>query len=189
MKSLRRLPARLEPVQCEVPLKVAGGREDLVSLAAEANAAHEQVEHAKGQFTRYAREAGKALLFAKVKVPRGQWGKWIRDNLTYSQRTANYYMELAQLPADISQRVANSSLRGAIKESNTKPPRAEAPRPKLSEESSVLVRVINDLDGADVLRFHVQSLTTASPVGVEEFDKVVPVVRKRLSSQRRGKAA
>ena len=43
-------------------------------------------------------------------------GKWICDNLTYSQRTANYYMELAQLPADISQRVANSSLRRAIKD-------------------------------------------------------------------------
>jgi Protein of unknown function (DUF3102) len=182
------MPPRLEPVECEAPLKVATGRGDLESLAAEANAAHEQAERAKGQYTRYAKEAGKALLLAKEKVLRGQWTQWIRHNLTCSQRTANYYMELARLPEQESQRVANLSLRQAIKES-AKPPRADVPRPKLIDESAVLVRIINELDGADVLRSHIRSLTTASPVGVEDFDEVVPVVRKRLSSQRRGKAA
>ena len=93
-------------------------------------------------------------------------------------------MELARLPEQESQRVANLSLRQAIKES-AKPPRADVPRPKLSDESAVLVRIINELDGADVLRSHIRSLTTASPVGVEDFDEVVPVVRKRLSSQAR----
>jgi hypothetical protein len=65
------MPPRLEPVECEAPLKVATGRGDLESLVAEANAAHEQAERAKGQYIRYAREAGKALLLAKEKVPRG----------------------------------------------------------------------------------------------------------------------
>lgn len=44
---------------------------------------------------RSAVEIGKRLNEAKELVPHGEWGNWLRDNVDYSQSTANNFMRLA----------------------------------------------------------------------------------------------
>ena len=39
-------------------------------------------------------EIGKRLLEAKDLVPHGEWGKWLKENVNYSQSTANNFMRL-----------------------------------------------------------------------------------------------
>jgi len=39
-------------------------------------------------------EVGKRLKEAKALLPHGEWGKWLVESVSYSQRTANRLMQL-----------------------------------------------------------------------------------------------
>ena len=39
---------------------------------------------------------GLELIECKKEIPHGEWGKWLKDNLDYSQQTASNYMKLAE---------------------------------------------------------------------------------------------
>lgn len=41
-------------------------------------------------------EIGRRLHEAKALVPHGSWGKWLRENVNYSQSTANNFMRIAE---------------------------------------------------------------------------------------------
>lgn len=60
------------------------------------NSARTAIEHAH--------KAGELLTEAKKQVKHGQWGQWMKDNLPFSERTAQAYMRVSktQLSADLS---------------------------------------------------------------------------------------
>jgi len=39
-------------------------------------------------------EIGKRLIEAKEQLPHGEWGKWLKENVEYSQSTANNLMQI-----------------------------------------------------------------------------------------------
>jgi acetoin utilization deacetylase AcuC-like enzyme len=41
-------------------------------------------------------EVGKRLKEAKALLPHGEWGKWLVESVSYSQRTANRLMQLSE---------------------------------------------------------------------------------------------
>lgn len=41
-------------------------------------------------------EIGKLLLEAKTKVSHGEWGNWLKENISFSHQTANKFMQVAQ---------------------------------------------------------------------------------------------
>lgn len=51
--------------------------------------------HARELVLRSAVEIGKRLNEAKELVPHGEWGNWLKENVDYSQSTANNFMRLA----------------------------------------------------------------------------------------------
>ena len=61
---------------------------------------------------------GGLLIKAKATVPHGQWLPWLRQNITFSERTAQGYMRIAQRSSRLQIRngVADLSVRGALKE-------------------------------------------------------------------------
>jgi hypothetical protein len=63
----------------------------------------------------YAVEAGKLLMEAKKLVGHGNWESWVRECCGLSERTAQGYMRLARLDPAKAQRVADLSLREALK--------------------------------------------------------------------------
>lgn len=93
-------------------------RRGLDSLASRINAAHEAFENSARLMFSYAAEAGELLLNAKEQVEHGEWLPWLKGNFSWSIRLAENYMRLAKGSQEIaanSQRVANLSLRGALK--------------------------------------------------------------------------
>ena len=89
------------------------------NIATAINAAHEKVEGAKREGTRYAMEAGRLLIEAKATVAHGRWDDWLKDHVSFSPRTAQLYMRLARAtegnPAK-AQRVADLPLREAARD-------------------------------------------------------------------------
>jgi N6-adenosine-specific RNA methylase IME4 len=79
----------------------------LRSLAAKANAEARAAEEHHQQSKEHARRCGEALIRAKALVPHGEWGQWLRANFERAARTARLYMQLAQMPAEEWQRVAD----------------------------------------------------------------------------------
>ncbi len=55
------------------------------------------------------------LIEAKNQVPHGQWLQWLQKHCQISERTAHYYMTLAQDFEANPQRVADLAMREAIK--------------------------------------------------------------------------
>jgi hypothetical protein len=107
------------------------GDEDAASLAARINEAHRRaVEHvaAAGEHivcsVEHALTCGELLLKAKAEVPHGQWLPWLRANVTFSERSAQGYMEVAREHRSNPQRVADMSLRRMLKTLRT-PARAK----------------------------------------------------------------
>jgi hypothetical protein len=84
------------------------------TLAAKINREHEQAEAAVAAGTAHAIKAGNLLLKAKAKVGHGAWAKWRRENLSFSARTAQVYMQLAQLDPQKRNAVAHLALRRAV---------------------------------------------------------------------------
>ena len=89
------------------------------NIATAINAAHDRVETAKREGTRYAMEAGRLLIEAKATVAHGAWDEWLKDHVSFSPRTAQIYMRLVRAtegdPAK-AQRVADLPLRQAARD-------------------------------------------------------------------------
>jgi hypothetical protein len=63
----------------------------------------------------YAVQTGSLLLQAKAGLPHGKWLPFVRNHLTLSERTCQAYMRVAARVERNPQRVADSSIRGALK--------------------------------------------------------------------------
>jgi urease accessory protein UreF len=86
-----------------------------VVLADEINAAHDRVAQCLSEGLSHATRAGELLLRAKADVGHGGWLKWLKQNVSFSTRTAQLYMQLAKLAPD-AQRVAHLPLRRTVLE-------------------------------------------------------------------------
>ena len=89
---------------------------NLADLSARINEAHRlAIEHA-GNAIEQAIACGQMLLEAKAKVSHGKWLPWLRDNITFGERSAQGYMRIAQrVPPQIRNGVADfPSLRAAL---------------------------------------------------------------------------
>jgi hypothetical protein len=90
----------------------------LADLGVRINEAHTRALENAGKAIGYAIACGKMLLEAKDKVPHGQWLPWLRNNIKFSERSAQGYMRIAQrLPNP--QRVADLPLRRVLGELRT----------------------------------------------------------------------
>ena len=84
-------------------------------VADEINAAHDRVAQCLSEGLSHATHAGELLLRAKADVGHGGWLKWLKQNVSFSARTAQLYMQLAKLAPD-AQRVAHLPLRRTVLE-------------------------------------------------------------------------
>jgi hypothetical protein len=84
-------------------------------LVEQINAEHAQVTQHLRSGVAHAIRAGELLLDAKRLHGRhGGWEKWLAANVAFSTRTARAYMQLAKLPAEKRQRVADLPLRETL---------------------------------------------------------------------------
>lgn len=60
-------------------------------IALEIRALHSQAQRMVLSFII---EIGRRLKEAKALIPHGEWGNWLEENVSYSQSTANYYMQI-----------------------------------------------------------------------------------------------
>jgi hypothetical protein len=87
---------------------------DLSGLVEEFNRAHALAEqHCRGAVIQAIR-CGELLFEAKQLCGHGSWEQWLADNVSVSPRTARLYMQLARLPAEKRQRVADLPLRESL---------------------------------------------------------------------------
>ncbi|MUG68659.1 DUF3102 domain-containing protein [Paenibacillus campinasensis] len=70
-------------------------------------------QQARQYFLQSATEIGRKLKEAKELVPHGEWRDWLKQNVSYSQSTANNFMRIADEYAD-SQALANLSYTQAV---------------------------------------------------------------------------
>jgi hypothetical protein len=89
----------------------------LVDLATRINEAHRSAIHHAGKALEQAIACGQMLLEAKAKVPHGQWLPWLRQNVTFGERSAQGYMRLVhRVPPEIRNGVSDfPSLRTALR--------------------------------------------------------------------------
>ncbi len=59
-------------------------------------------------------EIGKRLIEAKEQLPHGEWGKWLKENVEYSQSTANNLMQIHMEYSSNSQAFGNLSYSKAV---------------------------------------------------------------------------
>ncbi|MFW5436340.1 DUF3102 domain-containing protein [Paenibacillus apiarius] len=69
---------------------------------------------AREMVLRSAIEIGKRLTEVKALVPHGEWGSWLKENVEYSQSTANNFMRLAEEYGSNSQALGNLSYTKAL---------------------------------------------------------------------------
>jgi hypothetical protein len=69
---------------------------DTAEIAAEIRAEHERAYGKAREALEHARRAGELLIEAKRKLAHGAWAGWLRDNVPFSERTAQGYMRLAR---------------------------------------------------------------------------------------------
>jgi hypothetical protein len=138
--------------------------ERLNTLATHVNEEHRRCEAALRSGVEHALKAGELLIEAKDGVPHGSWEAWIADNFEGSLRTAHVYMRIARAHKQFvdpkTQRVADLSLRKAIKELSTprpKPLEGDAPE---SERAALDVPPLR-LSGTVALEFVEEGIETA----------------------------
>jgi len=99
-------------------LQADGDEGRLQELASIANAEHHASERGLSEALQHAIQAGSALLEAKKLCKHGRWLPWLRVNFEGCERTARYYMKVAQDPPAIPNRQRDAdmsmSLRDAI---------------------------------------------------------------------------
>lgn len=91
---------------------------DLATCIAKANQCYLAARRAAGESVRYAAETGQWLQRIQRLVGCGNWCRWLhnnRDRLEFSPSSASGYLRLANLPSKDFQRVANLSLREALR--------------------------------------------------------------------------
>lgn len=86
----------------------------LANLTGQIMAEHAAASASMRRGVEHAIRAGELLLEAKRLHRHGQWTKWVADNLSFSDRTARGYMQLARLPIENRQRVADLPLRETL---------------------------------------------------------------------------
>jgi hypothetical protein len=104
----------------------------LSNLAQRIHAEHQAVIAAVRSHVEHAMVAGDLLVEAKRQVGHGQWAEWVKRHCEISDRTARYYMQLAENRAkveSIRQRVADLTLRQAIKAISVRPELKNASKP------------------------------------------------------------
>ena len=85
----------------------------LVDLAARINEAHHLAMHHASEAIVQAIACGQMLLEAKSKAGHGQWLPWLRQNVTFGERSAQGYMRLAERAPKLSEA---TTIRDALKE-------------------------------------------------------------------------
>jgi hypothetical protein len=90
----------------------------LDDLAKQINQEHNECESAFKAGVQHALNAGELLIQAKALCHHGEWGRWLKDNCQFSERTAQAYMRVARelpgLDGDKAQRVAEMSFRETL---------------------------------------------------------------------------
>lgn len=86
----------------------------LDALAETARVEHLLVLQAGASMVDHAITAGEALLAAKMQVPKGAWGNWLRENFEPSDWTAKTYMRLAQHKDEVRANLEAPTLTEAI---------------------------------------------------------------------------
>jgi hypothetical protein len=86
----------------------------LADIAARINEAHDRASASARSTIVAAMEAGRLLIQAKAEVVHGGWLSWLKANTSVSERTAQYYMKLADDPSK-SAIIADLTLVGALK--------------------------------------------------------------------------
>lgn len=84
-------------------------------IAVRIRAEHEAAQASAREAVAHAIRAGELLIEAKAALQHGQFGPWLAANVAFSERTARGYMRLAGLDEAKRQRVADMSLRGALR--------------------------------------------------------------------------
>jgi len=84
----------------------------LESLARKANAEHVRAEAAVGAALDHARKAGEYLIEAREIIPYGEWMAWLRQNCTFSERTARAYVQVARRYDELSGMATVATLDG-----------------------------------------------------------------------------
>jgi hypothetical protein len=85
----------------------------LADLAARINEAHHLAMHHAGEAIGQAIACGQMLLEARSKAGHGQWLPWLRQNVTFGERSAQGYMRLAVRAPELNE---GSTIRDALKE-------------------------------------------------------------------------
>jgi hypothetical protein len=84
-------------------------------LARKIAAAHTLAQQHAGAAAHYAIEVGELLIEAKATLPHGKWLPWLRENLPFSDRTAQAYMRLAtHTPPQMRSGAADLSVREVL---------------------------------------------------------------------------
>ena len=88
-------------------------------LGAEINEQHTlAIQHAS-KALEHAFTCGELLIEAKSKARHGQWLPWLRENISFSERTCQAYMRLVQRKRQIRSSAADLSVRGALQHLST----------------------------------------------------------------------
>jgi hypothetical protein len=88
--------------------------EALTTTASTINAAHEAAQAAAHNAVAHAIKCGEHLLAVKRELGHGEFMPWLAANVTFSERTAQGYMRLAQLDDEKRNAVADLTLRKAL---------------------------------------------------------------------------
>jgi len=118
------------------------------SLASQINEAHRLTQEHLGKTILFAIEAGRLLIEAKAATPHGRWLPWLRENITFSERTAQAYMTVHRRWGRNPQRVADLPLRKALAEA-AHPARMEAREDREAEPPAAPSKIFDELADKD----------------------------------------
>lgn len=152
---------------------MSGG--DLLALSTEANLEADRADECAREAVNHAVRAGALLLQAKTQIVHGGWCNWLAANWQRSERTAQAYMRLAtelpRLDPEKAQRVADLSLRDALKAISA--PKPEEPTDltllqKLHDVTDELARLADPALPSDLSERVANSahLTTVQKLGI-----------------------
>lgn len=80
------------------------------TLIGEINQIYSQLEIIGNMGCKLIAEAGNRLIVIKNRIGHGNWGKWIEENLNFSQRKANYMMNFAEKISEENNIFSNSQM-------------------------------------------------------------------------------
>lgn len=96
-------------------LEVLDRAPTLDDLAETARREHRLAVQASVSMVEHAIRAGDALIAAKERVPKGQWGAWLEENFRASRETANGYARVALYQDRVRADLQNPTLRDALR--------------------------------------------------------------------------